>query len=434
DDLLASVFELCPAGLVLSRASDGRVIEVNPAMCTMLGYERAAVVGRTGVAIGFYADAADRDFLLRMVRREGEVRDFELRARCADGTPRILLVSMRPVRRASVEYLLTTALDVTERRQALETIAQSETMLRTLFAHLPHAMAHCRLVFDGERAIDVEFLQANPAFERSVGRTDVAGHRISEWVPDYADRHRGDLAIYESVVRSGGSERWETADPTRDLWYRTLAYSPAPGEFVLVGEDVTARKRQERSLQEGKAKLEAALDAMADAVYIVDTDGRLVDFNDAFATFHRFASKADCPRSADEYPAILEVFYPSGEPVPAHDRVVARALRGEHGSNVEFELRRRDTGERWIGCYTYAPLRDTTGRVVGSVASARDVTAVRRADAELERHRMHLEEIVRQRTAELELARAQAESSTRAKSAFLANMSHEIRTPLNAVL
>ena len=98
--------------------------------------------------------------------------------------------------------------------------------------------------------------------------------------------------------------------------------------------------------------MEAALASMTDAVFISDAEGHFLEFNDAFATFHKFRDKAECARTVGEYPAIVDVQSMQGESLPAEQWAIPRALRGESATNAEFILHRRDTGERWVGSFT----------------------------------------------------------------------------------
>jgi two-component system, sensor histidine kinase len=185
--------------------------------------------------------------------------------------------------------------------------------------------------------------------------------------------------------------------------------------------DFTGRKLAEEALHASRLRLEAALSSMTDAVFITDADGRFVDFNDAFATFHRFKNKSECPKTIAEYPEFLEMWMPDGALVPLDMWLVPRALRGDIATDIEYVVRRKDTGETWAGGYSFAPIRDENGLIVGSVVSGRDITERKRA-----------EDALRARDV-LEQARDSAVRANESKSRFLNAASHDLRQPLQAI-
>ena len=166
--------------------------------------------------------------------------------------------------------------------------------------------------------------------------------------------------------------------------------SLAAAQLVRDGLEVhvqqrTADLRQANAaLRDSRAMLDAALASMTDAVFISDTEGRFVEFNEAFATFHRFRTKEECAKTFAEYPALLDVFLPNGDLAPLEQWAVPRALRGETEANAEYVLRRKDTGETWVGSFSFAPIRNRDGAIVGSVVTGRDITERRRVEHELQ--------------------------------------------------
>lgn len=170
----------------------------------------------------------------------------------------------------------------------------------------------------------------------------------------------------------------------------------------------------------------AALASMADAVFISDLDGVFVEFNDAFATFHRFGCREQCAKKLADYPDIIQVFFPSGEEAPLDMWAVPRALRGETVTNAEYTIRRRDTGETWIGSYNFGPIRDDTGAIIGSVVVGRDVTGQKLEEQEIKMLNAKLEMSIDDRTRELERANKEL-------SSFTYTVSHDLRAPLRHI-
>ncbi|MDP3537280.1 MAG: ATP-binding protein [Azonexus sp.] len=113
---------------------------------------------------------------------------------------------------------------------------------------------------------------------------------------------------------------------------------------------------------------------------------------------------------------------------------------------IEYRIRHPDGRIKWL-LTNALPEKGSDGTIVwsGFIADITETKAMeaelrqalaehRIKDEEIARYRDHLEQLVSQRTADLELARGEAERLAKIKSEFLANMSHEIRTPLNGVL
>jgi PAS domain S-box-containing protein len=174
-------------------------------------------------------------------------------------------------------------------------------------------------------------------------------------------------------------------------------------------EEVIERSRAEEALSEERTMLRALIDNVPDYMYVKDVECRFVMANLSVArqmganTPEELLGKSDF----DFYPRELAaVFYEDEQKV----------IRSGQAEVNRLEMGLDPLGNVTQVLTTQVPLRDRNGRVTGIAGVGRDVTEIKKGQAEMQR------------------ALEAAEAATRAKSEFLANMSHEIRTPLNGII
>jgi|GEM_PF-2330537 len=154
-------------------------------------------------------------------------------------------------------------------------------------------------------------------------------------------------------------------------------------KLTLMLTNLATLASSDKELVASTARLEGALDSMSDTVFISDSEGRLIHFNNTFVRFHQFNNKQECTQKLAEFPNFFDVYSSSGELLPFDQWMVPRALKGEADTNVELTLRRKDSGETRIWSYNYAPIRDRHGVIVGTVVTGRDITERKQAENQL---------------------------------------------------
>jgi len=136
EEKFSKVFYASPVALSITRMSDGHYVEVNESFLKRMGYQREEVIGRTAQEIGAWAIPIQREEMLRILREQGSLRNFESQFRTKSGEVGMALLFREIIEIAGEKHFIGTTLDITERKQMEEAVLKerdfSDAMLNSL--------------------------------------------------------------------------------------------------------------------------------------------------------------------------------------------------------------------------------------------------------------------------------------------------------------
>jgi PAS domain S-box-containing protein len=340
---------------------------------------------------------------------ENESATFETVHRKKDNSTFPVELSSRLVIIEGLKYYQTIGRDITERKRVENTLIESEDRFRKIFEESPFS-----ILMTGK---DLGILRANLSFCNMIGYSEeeLKLFTFRNFThPDYIKNDEvsmlrliaGEIPVYHTekqYVRNDGVNIWGSTTVS------IIRNKQGEVQFFLVMiEDVTARKKASSELEKSLSLLKATLESTVDGLLVVDSSGKIVQVNQKFIEMWRIPDE------------ILD----TGE-----DSVLIQFVRNQLIESDSFienirhlynepEATSFDLLEFLDGRFyeRYSQPQKISGKSVGRVWSFRDITRQKKAEADLI------------------AAKEKAEESDRLKTAFLHNVSHEIRTPMNAII
>ena len=257
-------------------------------------------------------------------------------------------------------------------------------------------------------------VDGGPAGVPVYGRDEIAdmARAVEQFLEDRRQRRQAENALKNLNAELEARVAQRTAELSKALAGQTA--------------EIVERQHAEEAARASEHFLDSIIENIPDVIFVKDAATlRFVRFNKAGERLLGYRREELIGKSVhDLFPAEEAAFF------ALKDREV---LESQQMVDVPEEPAHTRHGLRLVHTMKI-PILDARGEPQFLLGISRDITEQRRAEEELRRYREHLEDMIRERTAELAIAKERADAANQAKSGFLAHMSHELRTPLNGIL
>ena len=240
------LYDMAPVGY-LTLGQGGEILHTNLKAASLLGLPRSQLVGKP---LRRFVEKTDRDafylFIQQVILSQQPVqRDVQLVN--ADGAKLWVRMAVSAAGKSDgLPCLLVIMTDISDRKQAEETLYESEELHRSLFNSIDEGFCIIQVLFDAHNhPVDFRYLAVNPSFEKQSGLVNSQGHLASEVLPGL---EREWLETYGRVVLTGESVRMTRRIASLGRWFDLFAFRTGPEHGRRVGvvfTDVTQAKQVE---------------------------------------------------------------------------------------------------------------------------------------------------------------------------------------------
>lgn len=135
DKRFSTAFDIGPFPQVISNLASGKILNANQAYCSLLGYELSEIIGKTSIELGAWVNPDLRGQIIERIASGQKASNIELEFRTRTGDIRTLLVSYERVEIHNEQCLISSSIDVTDRRKFEEQLRVREDRFRNLIAN-----------------------------------------------------------------------------------------------------------------------------------------------------------------------------------------------------------------------------------------------------------------------------------------------------------
>ena len=279
EERFAKMFRSSPAGMVLGRQADSRILEANDAFLQPLGYTRDEVVGRTGVELGLLTPTSAEQ-LMALLTAQGRVYGLDIQLVAKDGSTVDVLYSIECGDYNGEPCYLASMVNISDRRRMERELRKSQEHFTKMFRSSPAGMSLTRR--------DGTYLDANDTYLAITGytRDELIGHTSTELGIMRPATRGAQVALIDAQHEVFGHDIQigSKGGETLDVYYsaETIDVDGEPCYLVSL-VDITERKLIENELRKSAARFAKIFHASPAGIAVTRRrDAAFVETNQAF--------------------------------------------------------------------------------------------------------------------------------------------------------